>query len=314
MRAVADFAFAVNVLELLTEGQTDEVAAALDRTTASDAVVPLSEEARLRLTPGERGATHLVVADEDGTVAGYAQLDVVAELGGVAELAAPNADEASAELFVVPDRRGHGIGSGLLHTARELAPALFVWAHGDLPAARALAGRAGLERVRELWQMRRPLADLPPVPATPSGVTLRTFEPGRDEDAWLTLNAEAFASHPEQGSWTARDLLRREREPWFDPRGFFLAERAGRLVGFHWTKVEGEPEPLGEVYVLGVAPDEAGHGLGGWLTSVGMHHLAEAGLSTVLLYVEATNRAAVTVYERAGFSRHTVDVGYRTPG
>jgi mycothiol synthase len=304
---VASFAFAVNVRPYeLGAHRVEMVRAALDATAGADGVQPLSEEARLRLGADGPGVTHIVVGDDDG-IAGYAQLDVLAELER------PTAEAAAAELFVEPRWRGRGIGTALLQTAREIAPDLFVWSHGDLPAARALATRAGLHRVRDLWQMRRPLDELPPVPATPDGITLRTFEPGRDEASWLELNAAAFATHPEQGSWTAHDLALRKQEPWFDPAGFFLAERDDRLVGFHWTKVETEPEPTGEVYVLGVAPDEAGHGLGSWLTAVGLHHLAAKGLPTVLLYVEATNAAAVTVYERQGFTRHAVDVGYRTP-
>lgn len=313
---MASFAVVVRVVEQLSEEQARDVRAALEHTTAADGVAPLSEEARLRLEPGERGATHLLVTGPEGNgIAGYAQLDVVASPEEPAEA------ETTVELFVVPDLRGRGVGTELLGTARAIAPRTFVWSHGDLPAAQRLAHRAGLVRVRDLWQMRRPLDDLPEVPPTPDGVILRTFRPGQDEDAWLELNAAAFAHHPEQGSWTRHDLELREREPWFDPEGFFLAvregavregaEQDGRLVGFHWTKVH--PEGLGEVYVLGVAPDEAGRGLGSWLTAIGLRHLRDRGLPTVLLYVEATNGAAVAVYERAGFARHAVDVGYHSP-
>ena len=151
------------------------------------------------------------------------------------------AEGPAAELVIHPDYRGRGLGLALARALQaEAAPhPLRVWAHGDLPAARALAARAGFARIRSLWTMHRPLADLPPVPAFPPGVTLRTFSAGDDEAAWLDLNRRAFAHHPEQGAWTAEDLALREREPWFDPDGFFLAERDGKLAGFHWTKIHG---------------------------------------------------------------------------
>jgi mycothiol synthase len=297
---VASSAVAVSVTAALTEAQSVQVRSALERTTAADGVGPLSEEARLRLAPGESGATHLLVEGDDGV--GYAQL--------------ATGDEATLELFVAPEARRRGVGTALLVAAREQTPAFAVWAHGDLPAAAALAERHGLRRTRELWQMRRPLDASLTAPPIPAGFTVRPFVPGQDEAAWLALNAAAFARHPEQGSWTTHDLELREQEPWFDPAGFFLAERAGELVGFHWTKVHppsaSEPEPLGEVYVLGVAPTAAGDGLGSLLTAVGLAHLAARGLSTVLLYVEADNTPALRVYERQGFSRHAVDVQYRT--
>src|SRR6185437_13617964 len=98
----------------------------------------------------------------------------------------------------------------------------------------------------------------------PAGVRLRTFRPGADDEAWLALNAAAFADHPEQGSWTLQDLHARMAESWFDPQGFLLAETEdGELAGFHWTKIHGGDghghqhsgdhghEPIGEVYVVG---------------------------------------------------------------
>jgi mycothiol synthase len=193
-----------------------------------------------------------------------------------------------------------------------------LWAHGDLPAAEGFARARGFTRARALWQMRRPLGapDLPDAPF-PAGVTVRTFVPGKDEEAWLEVNARAFAHHPEQGAWTRADLDLRVAEPWFDPDGFFLAERDGQLAGFHWTKVHPEgPDgvPEGEVYVVGVDPGRQGGGLGRALTIVGLHYLRDRGLGHVMLYVDEDNTAATRMYSAMGFSRWNTDVMYRQRG
>lgn len=221
----------------------------------------------------------------------------------------------AAELVIHPALRGRGhgraLGTALLAASGKR---IRVWAHGGKSAARHLAQVLGLTLFRELRQLRRPLgpdAGPLPEPVFPAGVTVRTFVPGTDDAAWLAANAAAFAHHPEQGALTQRDLGDRIAQPWFDAKGFFLAEREGELVGFHWTKIH-TAEQLGEVYVVGVRPGAQGGGLGKALTAIGLRHLAAAGLPTAMLYVDADNPAALAVYEGLGFTTHEVDLMYRT--
>ncbi|MYQ44922.1 mycothiol synthase [Streptomyces sp. SID4985] len=286
----------------LTPEQTRAVLDLLAAAAAVDGQQPVSEQGRLQLRGGAReGVSHLLLS-YGGELVGYAQLEDTDPV-----------EAPAAELVVHPAHRGHGhgraLGTALLAASGKR---LRVWAHGGHPAARHLAQVLGLTLFRELRQMRRPLTGLElPDPVLPEGVTVRAFVPGQDETAWLSVNAAAFAHHPEQGSLTERDLADREAEPWFDPAGFFLAERGGELVGFHWTKTHPE-EGLGEVYVLGVRPGSQGGGLGKSLTTIGLRHLAGRGLPTAMLYVDADNKAAVSVYERLGFTTHETDLMYRT--
>jgi mycothiol synthase len=286
-----------------------EILALLRAATAADGVRPVSEEAELRLQHGgPPGGRDLVVRDGDA-VAGYARFD-----------------DGVAELVVHPDRRRRGFGTALLRRLLDLAGdrPLSIWAHGDLPGSAELLAPHGFERARVLLQMRRDLAgvDADPRPALPDDVRVLPFRPGRDEGAWLRVNAAAFAHHPEQGNWTADDLRLREAEPWFDPAGFLMAWRGdpddgGTLLGFHWTKVhppgDVADEPVGEVYVLGIAPEAQGLRLGGALTDLGLAHLRSRGLRQVLLYVDEDNAAAVHLYAGRGFTRFAVDVSWRRP-
>jgi mycothiol synthase len=221
-----------------------------------------------------------------------------------------------AELVVHPEHRRRGIGKALARAALvEGGEDARIWAHGNLEAARATASSLDLVVARELLQMRRPLTDLPPV-TVPDGVRIATYSGPGDDDELLRVNNAAFAWHPEQGGWTTAEIDERRAEPWFDPKGLFLAfdEHTGKLLGFHWTKIHAGPG-LGEVYVVGVDPAAQGRKLGAALTLVGLHYLAErlSGSSqpTVMLYVEADNSAAVKTYRRLGFDVFRVDAAYR---
>jgi len=208
-------------------------------------------------------------------------------------------------LVVAPDRRRHGVGTRLLAQALdERAGPWQAWSHGDHPAAAALARRTGFDRVRDLWVMRRSLADLTETPSGVGGVTLRSFLPG-DEAEVLRVNAAAFAHHPEQGSMDAGELAERMAEPWFDPAGLLVADDGDRLLGFHWTKRHSAT--LGEVYVVGIDPSSQGLGLGKVLVAAGLRHLRDGGAEDVLLYVESDNVSAVRLYERLGFTHAPAD-------
>lgn len=304
----------------LTPAEAALVIALAEEAHRADGVAPLSEHALLHVQhPGtvaddDTDAARDLIIITGGAAIAYAHLDL-----------APDADsgDLSGELVVHPAHRRHGHGSALLRALADDAAraeaadgrGIRIWAHGDLPSAAAFARVRGFTRARSLWQLRRPLAGLElPEPVFPAGVTVRTFVPGKDEEAWLAVNARAFAHHPEQGSWTRADVDLREAEPWFDPDGFILAERDGTLAGFHWTKIHPEgPDgaPEGEVYVVGVDPGRQGDGLGRALTIAGLRYLRDRGLGHVMLYVDEDNVAAARMYTALGFSRWNTDVMYR---
>ena len=267
------------------------------RAAEADGVGAVSEAFRLAVGRPRDGVVHLLRHADDGALVGYAQ---------VAEAGTP---DAVAELVVDPPARRHGHGRALLDAVLAEG-ARSVWAHGLLPAAEALARSAGLAMTRSLHRMTRPLTEADAVdPQLPPGFSVRAFEPGRDDETWVRLNAAAFARHPEQGRLTVADLRERMAQPWFDAAGLLLVvdDATGEVVAFHWTKVEGAG---GEVYVVGVDPAHQGRGLGSPLTRLGLAHLARLGLREVELYVDGDNTAARRTYERLGFTDAAVDGQY----
>ena len=317
----------IEVRRRLDPSDVLDVLALVDEVAAHDGSIPLSEHVFLHLRHGgDDDVRHALAHSAEGQLVGYAHLDVTDLVEG-----------PSAEVAVRPDARRAGLGQALVEVLIAQADdidskSMRLWAHGENSAAQALATSMGFSKSRVLWQMRRSLYATLPRVTLPPDITLRTFLPGIDDDAWLTLNASAFARLPDQGGWTAADLHRRMAEPWFDASGFLIASGAdGTMAGFHWTKVHGGEhhhahhdhspgdddhahhghEPIGEVYVIGIDASQRGSGLGRALLLAGLHHLRSLGLTQAMLYVDADNTVAIRLYESLGFTRWDTDVLFR---
>jgi len=275
--------------------------------TEADGHPPLDEHQWLDLVNGGRHDFAGLVAWEPGHdhPVGYAQV--------TREQSAGHPPTWALECVVDPHHRSpdSGIAASLLNAAVGLIAEaggghVHMWVPKPTPHHDRLAGAVGLRRGRELRQLRRPL----PIRESPS-LKVRAFEPGRDEAAWLEVNNRAFHWHPEQGDWDLETLRHREDQPWFDPAGFLLHEREGKLAGFCWTKVHPDHNPpLGEIYVVAVDPSFRGLGLGHSLLVAGLDHLAGRGLGVAMLYVDADNVDALRLYDGLGFTTDHADQAY----
>lgn len=179
-----------------------------------------------------------------------------------------------------------------------------LWIHDVTDAADAFAQSLGAVAYRDLWQVRCPL------PATRSTIATRGYLP-TDADALIGVNNRAFAWHPEQSGLTRERLAATMAEPWFDPDGLRLFERDGELLGFCWTKLHHDMDPVhGEIFVIAVDPSAHGQGLGTPMTLAGLDWIADQGIEHALLYVESDNDPANATYRKIGFTHHRTDRAY----
>jgi oligoendopeptidase F len=273
---------------------------------------PLSDQSWLDLVAtSEREQTPLAVhAHQDGRLIGHAQLGRTNESWSLELVLHPD---------LVADERLDLIATLVGEATRTVAThgggTVYWWASDVDSSVQQLAESLGVLTGRTLHQMRvdLPLDDSAVASAHLDQLPTRSFAVGRDEAAWLEVNNAAFQSHAEQGGWDEATLRQRELEPWFDPEGFLLHERDGRLAGFCWTKIHpptSADDSLGEIYVIAVHPDFHRAGLGRALTVAGLVSLAGRGVRTGMLYVDGENAAAIALYRSIGFAVHHTDQAY----
>ncbi len=282
----------VEIIRCPTEVERADLVAFIDQVTATTGARPLSDHLWLDLRSTSEGILVTRIADATGVLA-MAQISEANESSSLEIVTRPDVTDRQllrddlAETIVDSFRRqggGH----------------LLWWIDGPDDHDRSLVRRLGFEPARALYEMRMAL----PLDRR-ADVETRRFVPGVDDDAWIRVNNRAFSEHTEQGGWTRDTLAARITEPWFDPDGFRLHERDGRLAAFCWTKLHDEHDPtIGEIYVIAVDPDFHGVGLGTQLTLAGLDSIADRGVTMAMLYVDADNTPAVSMYERLGFVIH----------
>jgi len=221
------------------------------------------------------------------------------------DLACGPSSSAASGLF---ERLHRSIAALVPQGAGERLPALEVWLRAPAADVVSAATAAGLRPTRRLLVLECAISAMPVPDESPagSGVMLRPFQP---EDAAL-VEALLAAVYPHaDGAWDAVAIAARCAADWFRSEDLLLAfdtDDAAVPIGLHWMKRR--DAQVGEVHNLAIHPRAQGRGLGGLLLDAGLAHLQEVGCRRVLLWVDATNASALTLYRSRGFVDRWEDI------
>ncbi len=303
----------VELRSVLDQPVLDEILRLIEAATEIEGHRPVGEHKYSHLRVGAAGWVGVLAYDDD-RLAGYAH---------TRWNAAGDVPRMAVEVVVHPDYYPTDVARLVLSESRSvLARAggglMYLWVHRVEDAEATLARRLGFAIQRQLAFMTRDLAEPPRPPRLPDGVELRAYRPDLDDGEFLRVNNAAFAGHPENGGWDVGELAERRKRDWFEADGLLMAWRGDRCVGFHWTKWHAHDsdetpahEPVGEVYVLAVAPEAQDAGLGRALLLAGLRHLHARGCRQAILYVDCASEGAVKLYESEGFTVAYREVCYQ---
>jgi len=293
----------LDIKRCMTTDDMPEVLELLGAVERADGIRPLSDHLWIDLRQGGRPGFAGLLAWQSGHHHAIAYCQVTR-----------GNDSWSLDLIVHPHHRYEmaTIGPTLLSeavriVAEEGGGHVHWWVFEPTETHASLANTIDFHPGQSMLQMRVALPLAPEIVSSVLVLSTQAFRVGVDDEQWLNVNNRAFLAHPEQGGWTREILQARQREPWFDPSGFLLYKVDHQLVGFCWTKMHTDTDPVqGEIYVVAVDPQYAGKGLGRALTVAGLQHLTHVGAKVGMLFVDAENTRAVSMYNALGFTTHHV--------
>ncbi|MBX7549886.1 GNAT family N-acetyltransferase [Streptomyces sp. NPDC004232] len=262
---------------------------------------PASVLHTLTRTPPEAWARSLV-AEEDGEVIGTAQVMLAHD--------SPEPGQGMLNIYVHPERTRRGAGDLLVRAAEEHLAAhgatkLFAWVL-DEPANRAFAERRGYRASRSAHFLRLDLAhaSLPPLPAPPPGVELRTAADFADDPRPLfRLDAETMSDEPGDVDVEFTDyeawLTGSWEHPLLDRELTTVVVAGGRPVAFSVAYTDG-----GSRYVTamtGTARAFRRRGLAKLAKTDSLHRARAAGLTDALTGNDTANAPMLAINTSLGY-------------
>ena len=220
---------------------------------------------------------------------------------------------------VHPEHTGRGIGSSLIEWGERRArksiskapPGTRVTLYSNMHTinrkALELFENTGFTRVRESLRMCIELDQELAEPGWPDGIQVRPFERGRDEEAVVLADREAFSDHWGYIERPFESDLAIYRHHWFDSEDFnpdlcFLAVDGTEIAGFSLNRIRVKEDPeMAWIGTLGVRKAWRRRGIGLSLLLHSFGAFKQLGKARVGLGVDAESlTGAIQLYLKAG--------------
>lgn len=282
------------------------IAELINEVTVAEIGMPwtTADEVRDRLTApgGDAALPDVVLADDDGAMAGFLEYVVT-----------PEPPQVQLLVFVPARLWSRGLSAWLLGHGEASARAAVRSDEGVVRASRFTgnepAGRLfaalGYAYARTFWVMSLELDPAPPAPKAPTHVAIRTFDADRDAAATYDALVEAFADHwgggfPPFDEWRHEEIEGAGAD--FDATLWFVAEDGDQVVGAAVCRATSpRAEGTAQVLDLGVRRPWRRRGIALALLTTAFAELHRRGIPRVELTVDADSPTGATrLYERAG--------------
>ncbi len=250
----------------------------------------------------------LFVVETNGSLVGY--MDMVPELG---------IGRVILDVWLSPEHRRKGLAVKLLNYAMRHAGELGagivqVNVMEGNTAARTALSRLGFRCVRQFLEFKLDMAALCQTEAEQADRECCHLGCG-EEDTLARIQNRCFA-----GSWgynpnTVETVTYRTSLSDCSPEDVLLIGEGDEVAGYCWTTVTGGGgaaggEREGRIYMLGVAPDYEGRGIGKRLLLAGLAHLSRKGIRLAGVTADSENQAACALYRSVGFEVRAKSLWY----
>jgi mycothiol synthase len=248
--------------------------------------------------PNYNPEQNLFVVEIASNIIGY--LDVTPEL---------ITRRAILNCWVHPKHRRRGIATKLLnhamYRAQKLeATAIYVNIAENNTIAKKVLSKLGFSFVRQFLKLRLDITKFHQTSPYTDSTMYHHLKHG-EEDKLTLIQNRAFTDTWGYNPNTVEEIAYHINSSTCSPEDIALIYEKDKIISYCWTGTSYEGETIskrkGRIFMLGVDPDHRGRGMGRKALMAGLTHLKRKNLQIIELTVDSENKAALALYQSAGF-------------